>query len=162
MFKHILCPIDGSKTAEHALEVAVKLAKEQQANLTICTVVDPSQAAAMAFGDPAMSAACYDALEDEAKARLDETAAQLKDTIAATTVTLLGQPTLGILGCAASKHADLIVMGSHGRGGIQRALIGSVAEGVLRQANVPVMIIRYNEREAKEQPAMAGGERVTA
>lgn len=107
----------------------------------------------MAFGDPAMSAACYNALDDEAHGLLAEAAEHVKGYAAAETVTLTGQPVSGILDCADSVGADLIVMGSHGRGGIRRALLGSVAEGVLRRANVPVMIIRYSEQRAKTRDA---------
>lgn len=143
MFKHILCPIDGSQAAQQALDIAARLAQDQRAALTICTVVDPSQAAAMAFGDPGMSAACYSALEDEAKTLIAEATARLGDCITATAVTLIGQPVPGIVSHAAACGADLVVIGSHGRSGIPRAFLGSVAEGVLRRATIPVMIIRY-------------------
>lgn len=162
MFKHILCPVDGSKAAQQALDVAARLAQEQRAALTICSIVDPSQAAAMAFGDPNMSAACYNALDDEATALLVEAAARVKPYVAPKTLTLVGQPTSGILDCASSSGADLIVMGSHGRNGISRALLGSVAEGVLRHAHVPVMIIRYDERLAKSVAPHAAAEPATA
>lgn len=98
-----------------------------------------------------MSAACYNALDDEAKGLVAEAAERIKDYTAAETVTLTGQPVSGILDCADSVCADLIVMGSHGRGGIRRALLGSVAEGVLRRANVPVMIFRYSEQRTKRR-----------
>jgi nucleotide-binding universal stress UspA family protein len=155
MFKHILCPIDGSQGSLQALDTAAKLAAEQQAALTICMVVDPSQAAAMAFGDPGMSGACLGALDDEAAQIVHDAAARVAATSAAQTVTLTGQTVTSIVDYAASNACDLVVMGSHGRGGIQRALIGSVAEGVLRHANIPVMVIRWTAGIAKSRPERA-------
>ncbi len=148
MFKHILCPIDGSEQSLQALDAAARFAAEQQARLTVCIVVDPAKAAAMAFGDPGMTGACFDALEEEGKSVVSDAAARVKDIIAAEAVALDGQPVQGIVDYADANGCDLIVMGSHGRGGIQRALLGSVAEGVLRQAAVPVMVMRYAAKPA--------------
>lgn len=161
MFKNILCPVDGSRGSFQALDVAAKFAAEQRARLTICSVVDPSQAAAMAFGDPGMSSACYDALLEEAKHLLSDAAARASVTIRADVAVLNGQTPRSIVHYAAEHHCDLIIMGSHGRTGIQRALVGSVAEGVLRHAGVPVMIIRSSAarsaqvRLAQQQTAVA-------
>lgn len=102
----------------------------------------------MAFGDPASSMACFDALHDEGKALAADAAAMVKDTITADVATLDGQPAASIVDYAAANAFDLVVMGSHGRGGIQRALIGSVAEGVLRHAQQPVMVIRSSKHSA--------------
>lgn len=148
MFKHILCPIDGSETSLQALDVAAKLAAEQNAQLTVCTVVDPAKAAAMAFGDAPMTAACFDALDEEAHCTVADAATRVKESVAADVATLEGQAVLCITDYAAANACDLIVMGSHGRGGIQRALIGSVADGVLRHAHVPVMVIRHEKAAA--------------
>lgn len=156
MFKHILCPIDGSQGSLEALDVAAKFAAEQRAALTICMAVDPSQAAAMAFGDPGMSAACLNALDDEAAHILHDAAGRVTATIGARTTTLTGQAVPSIVDFAASNGCDLIVMGSHGRSGISRALIGSVAEGVLRHSGVPVMVIRRPEHRQKAAPVKAG------
>lgn len=146
MFEHILCPIDGSPGSLAALDVAARFAGEQHAKLTICSIVDPTHAATMAFGYPSLSAACYEALDEEAKAFVGDAAARVTAYIAAETVTLMGQPVAGIVDCAASIGADLIAMGSHGRGGLAHALLGSVAEGVLRHAGVPVLVIRQPAR----------------
>lgn len=142
MFKHILCPIDGSDRSLQALEMAATFAAEQGADLTICTIVDPSKAAAMAFGDPAMSNACFDALEDEAKAMVAEAAERVQKAVVAHTAVICGRPVESIVQYAGENGCDLIVVGSHGRSGIQRALLGSVAEGVIRHASVPVLIDR--------------------
>lgn len=143
MFKHVLCPIDGSDQSFEALDLAARFAAEQQARLTIFTATDPSKAAAMAFGDPVMTGACLDALEGDAKSMIRDAAERVKGTIVAQTVVNNGQPVEVIVQYAASHDCDIIVMGSHGRSGLQRALLGSVAEGVLRHATVPVLIDRY-------------------
>ncbi len=153
MFKHILCPIDGSQGSLEALNVAAQLASEQHAALTICNVVDPSQAAAMAFGDPGMSAACYNALEEEAKAVLADAAAGVVATAQAKTTALNGQTVEAIIDYCEANACDLIVMGSHGRTGFKRALLGSVAEAVLRHANVPVMVVRWAAHATRRQPS---------
>lgn len=150
MFTNILCPIDGSRASVQALNVAAELAREQQASLTICNVVDPSRAAAMAFGQPTMTTACYDALEDESKALLSDTASRCT-AVPAKTALLNGPTIAAIVEYAGANACDLIVMGSHGRSGIQRALLGSVAEGVLRHAEVPVMVIRWNQGDTNRQ-----------
>ncbi|HZT11891.1 MAG TPA: universal stress protein, partial [Candidatus Baltobacteraceae bacterium] len=121
MFKSILCPVDGSETAAEALEIASRLAAEQGARLTVCTVVNPAKASAMAFGDPAMSAACFSALDDEARAMVVETVEKIKNLVPAQSVCLSGETVPSIVHCAEEQHADLIVMGSHGRTGISRA-----------------------------------------
>lgn len=141
MFKHILCPVDGSNTSLQALELAARLAKEQNAQLTICMAVDAAKAAAMAFGDPGMSAACYSALYDEARASLASISALVTD-VQPDQMLVEGAAIEAIVECAVVKACDLIVIGSHGRSGIKRALVGSVAEGVVRTAAVPVMVVR--------------------
>lgn len=141
MFKHILCPVDGSNTSLQALELAARLAKEQRAQLTICMAVDAAKAAAMAFGDPGMSAACYNALYDEARASLASISALVTD-VTPDQMLVEGAAVDAIVQCAATKGCDLIIIGSHGRSGIKRALLGSVAEGVVRTAAVPVMVVR--------------------
>jgi nucleotide-binding universal stress UspA family protein len=149
VFKHILCPIDGSQGSLRALDVAAEFAAEQGAALTILMVVDPSRAAAMAFGDPAMTGACLDAIDDEGALIVREASGHVAATVDARPATITGQPVPSIVDYAASNSCDLIVMGSHGRGGIQRAFLGSIAEGVLRHANVPVLVIRWSQHDEK-------------
>jgi nucleotide-binding universal stress UspA family protein len=155
VFKHILCPIDGSETSIHALQVAANLAAEQHAKLTICTVADPAKAASMAFGDPGMSAACYDALDAEGKVMTADAAARIANITQAQPVALDGQPIETIVDYAATNACDLIVMGSHGRTGLSRALLGSVAEGVVCHAGTPVLIVRWPVKESKTESTIS-------
>jgi len=157
MFKHILCPVDGSDPSLQALDVAARFAADQGASLTICTIVDPAKAAAMSYGDAAMAAACLDALETEGQTTIDDAAARVKNTINPRVCTVVGEHVMGILDACATNACDLIVIGSHGRTGISRALIGSVAEGVLRQAGVPVMVIRWTKPVLRQAQDDNGG-----
>jgi nucleotide-binding universal stress UspA family protein len=150
MFKNILCPIDGSDLSLQALEVAARFAADQGAALTICMIVDPAKAAAMAYGDAAISARCLEALQTEAQMTIDEAVARVNDTISARACAVVGKPVYGILDVCAANACDLIVIASHGRSGISRALIGSVAEGVIRHAGVPVMVMRWTKRVLRQ------------
>lgn len=142
MFKHILVPIDGSDCSLGALEMGAQFARDQQAQLSICTVVDPAKAAAMAFGEATMAAACLDALDEEGKALIEDAAAQVSDIRSAETQLLQGPTVEAIIEHAKRLPADLLVIGSHGRSGLPRLFLGSVAEGVLRHATIPVMVVR--------------------
>lgn len=142
MFKHILVPIDGSDCSLHALEVAAAFAREQQARLSVCTVVDPAKAAAMAFGEASMAAACLDALDDEGKTLVQDAASRVQAIWPADVTVLDGAPVDSIVDYAKQSSADLIVIGSHGRTGLPRLFLGSVAEGVIRNAAAPVLVVR--------------------
>lgn len=142
MFKQILVPIDGSDCSLSALDVAAQFARDQQARLNICTVVDPAKAAAMAFGEATMAAACLDALDEEGKALLEGAAVQVRDICPAEVQLLEGPTVESIIDYAKTLAADMLVIGSHGRTGLPRLFLGSVAEGVLRHAAIPVMVVR--------------------
>lgn len=162
MFKHILCPVDGSETSLDALYAAARLAQEQHAKLTICMAVDAAKASAMAFGDPGMSAACYDALYEEARATLKSIAERVPGA-QPDQLLVEGSTVDAIVESAAKRNCDLIVIGSHGRTGISRAFLGSVAEGVLRAAKTPVMVVRHPK--AAKQPSqfeVAAGNRAAS
>jgi len=152
MFKQILVPIDGSDCSLHALEVAAAFAKEQQARLNVCTVVDPAKAAAMAFGEASMAAACLDALDEEGKALVEDAAARVRPIWPADVTVLDGAPVDAIVQYAHESGADLIIIGSHCRSGLPRLFLGSVAEGVIRNAAAPVMVVRQVPADA-EAPA---------
>jgi nucleotide-binding universal stress UspA family protein len=143
MFKHILVPVDGSDCALAALEVGARFAREQQARLTVCTVVDPAKAAAMAFGEATMAAACLDALDEEGKALVHDAVSRVQSIWSAEAAVVDGAPVDSIVEYTARCGADLVIIGSHGRSGLQRLFLGSVAEGVVRNVSVPVMVVRH-------------------
>jgi len=154
MYKKILVPVDGSNTASRGLQEAIGLAKDQDAVLRVIHVVDQ----AVLAQTPGVMMAAGDVLE-----RLEESgAAVLKRAVAlaaragvkADTVLLrsmAGRIADGVIREAQRWRADLIVMGTHGRRGISRMLLGSDAETVVRSATVPVMLVGTTAR--KKRPA---------
>jgi nucleotide-binding universal stress UspA family protein len=147
MFKKILVPVDGSAPSDAAVTLAVRLAHDQDAKLVFLHVSEVAKIAAMVSS----TAVCVDpspALDAEQAAGEDalrraETVAR-KNAVPVESLLVEGASADSIVKTSSQKGVDLIVMGSHGRGGIQRALLGSVAEGVLRQSTVPVLVARVH------------------
>jgi universal stress protein A len=141
--KTILVPVDFSAGSNCAVEWAQALAAAFEARLVLLHVIDTS-ANALIGGPggvlaPPPPAALYDELRDEAKSAMAALSARMP---AATALLREGAPRQEILSAAAEVHADLIVMGTHGRTGFAHLLFGSVAEHVVRHARVPVFTIR--------------------
>jgi nucleotide-binding universal stress UspA family protein len=147
VYKHILVAVDGSDTSNLALQEAMKLAKEQQAALRLIHVVDetPSYmtmdtAYALADFQKAMRAAGQKVLATSA-ATAREAAIEV-DTKFVILEVLTQRICDAIIDEAKRWPADLIVIGTHGRRGFNHLLLGSVAEGVIRLAPKPVLVIR--------------------
>jgi nucleotide-binding universal stress UspA family protein len=143
MYKKLLVADDGSEPCAAALNEAINLAKSVGAELHIVFVVFHPKT----FGHPIVNlAAVEDELRAEGQAILDRAVAQAREAgVAATTdmVEATREPIpVTLLAAAAKAHADLIVMGTHGRSGIGRAVLGSVAESLLRAATLPVLLVR--------------------
>jgi len=146
MFKHILLATDGSAASEHAAKLAVGLARTHCARLTALYVADPYPYIGVGeinpMGYQAYSAAAQQ-LAAQAHAAVDtlckqggspvELHARLVEDVAAAS---------GIVQSAKDEGADLIVMGSHGRSGIARLMLGSVATKVVAESAVPVLVSR--------------------
>lgn len=152
--KKILCPTDFSEHSAHALLYALSFAKAYDAALEMLHVVQPLvypaymespvQAPAVFVGTSLSTAR----MMDESLLRLEELASlnkQLHPHIAGRVV--LGVPFVEIIRAAKEQQSDLIVMGTHGRTGLQRVLIGSVAEKVVRKAPCPVLTIKHPGHE---------------
>jgi nucleotide-binding universal stress UspA family protein len=151
MFKHIIVPIDGSDFSLQAVDLAASLAKEQMAACTVCTVVDIVPAAALAAATPDLVNAWLKTLEDQAEAAVNAAANRMRAAgVEANAEVVKGFAPDLILQVAREHHGDLIVMGSHGRSGLRRLFLGSVAESVLRTSPVPVLIVHGEEHKAKE------------
>jgi nucleotide-binding universal stress UspA family protein len=142
-WRTMLLAFDGSACSEAALETALRLAKAEEAKLIICTVVDPIQVA----GEHAPAPPTQEALNEEraATAQALDTAAERARAAGITVETIVaqGEPAYEIVQHAERSAVDAIVIGTHGRSGLKRLLLGSVAEGVLRDARVPVVIVRH-------------------
>lgn len=138
----ILVPIDGSPLAERALRYAIETFPA--ASITTLYVINPIDSIFVAEtgGLPAADV-WYEKAQERAAAIHEDAKATAADyDVELTTVTEVGRPAREILEYADEHGIDQIVMGSHGRDGIERALLGSVAERVTRSARQPVTIIR--------------------
>jgi len=146
MFKRILVAVDGSHTAELALQEAIKLAKEHQAQLRIVHAVDNVTLNLGAeFPNPSEIS---DAIIKSGQDILRKAGAVARVAGIQVGTRLIETDTLGqsipemIAADAEAWPADLIVICTHGRRGLSHLLLGSVAEGVVRVATKPVLLIR--------------------
>jgi nucleotide-binding universal stress UspA family protein len=139
--RHLLVPIDFTETSERALEYAVELARKFEATIT---VMHAYQIPVYGFPDGAYITGANLAaqISDAAQKRLDSVLASQKVSgIPMSGVLRDGVPWEEINAVAAEVHADLIIIGTHGRRGLARALLGSIAENVIRTSTLPVMVI---------------------
>lgn len=136
----ILVPLDDSDPARAALEHALETFPE--ADLTVLHVVNPSVSAYRSEAPYNFPRAVE--REEEKAAALFETARELAADHDGSleTATMVGSPPRGIVEYANEHDVDGIVLGSHGRSGVSRVLLGSVAEQVVRRAEVPVTVVR--------------------
>ena len=146
MFKRILVAVDGSDTAAQALQEAIKLAREMQAQLRIVHAVDTINLNLdMEFPYPLEFS---EALIKNGQAVLRKAEAVVKKAGIAVESHLIEIDTMGqripesIAADADTWPADLIVLCTHGRKGLSRLFLGSVAEGIVRVASKPVLLIR--------------------
>lgn len=143
--RHILCPLDFSRFSRHALEQAVALAREFGAEIAALHVHAGAPVAEVVTAGPATLGDRSAPVAPQAVSLMRELREVADEVEAAgvTVQTLLadGDPVAAIVEHAAAWRADLIVMGTHGRTGFERLLLGSVAEKVLRKAPCPVLTV---------------------
>jgi len=137
----ILIPTDGSESASRALETAIGFARTLDAELVVCHVVDIAQAAVMSGGQAQLVDGCLDVLQTDGARILDEAVARASRDVRTSSLSANGDPVEEIERLAGDVQPAFIVIGTHGRSGLARALMGSVAEGVVRRAAVPVMVV---------------------
>jgi nucleotide-binding universal stress UspA family protein len=140
-FHRILVAVDFGEASPEALEVAIDLAVANDASLTLVHAWEiPTYAyAGMAY----LATDVWSAIEQAAKDQLESTLALVQKRLPnAVSVFAGGEASQGILDAAERTSADLIVMGTHGRRGVSRVLLGSVAEKVVRLSPVPVLTVR--------------------
>jgi nucleotide-binding universal stress UspA family protein len=143
MFRSILVAVDASEAAKAALAHACDLAKAGKAKMTLVNVVDVSKLLAVAGYETPYPVDTIEVMREDSKQVLEDAKnACSGDGIAVTATTCEGDAVDEILKAAKDTGADLIVLGTHGRQGLSRLFIGSVAEGVLRRADVPVLVVR--------------------
>ena len=148
VFRSLLVPIDDSDTANAAAGLAIQLAADQKATILFLNVVESDKIIAsvipgQGYTDPEPA---IDAVRAAGTQMLDDAVSAAKSQgVQASSELTEGDSIETIVDRAQASNASLIVMGSHGRGGVQRLLLGSVAEGVLRHSQIPVLIAKASK-----------------
>jgi nucleotide-binding universal stress UspA family protein len=146
-FHHVLVPLDFEEPSQEALEVALTLAVTFDAKLTVLHAWDlPVYSyAGLSYLPPDVATVVEEAAETSLASAM---ALVIKILPRAKSVLVRGRPDVETLDAAARLKVDLIVMGTHGRRGVSRMLLGSVAEKVVRSSPVPVLTIRVKPRSS--------------
>ena len=157
MFEVVIVPLDGSELAEAALEPARAICEKFGSLLLLVRAIEPAshlivtQPPAL-LDSPASAEANIELIEQIVQAEHEEATKYLEPLIQrigagikVEYVVVEAQPREAITEVADERKADLIVMSSHGRGGLGRVIFGSVADHVLRNSHTKVMLIRLEE-----------------
>lgn len=152
MLSRLLVPLDGSALAERALTWATALAKRTRGELLLLRVVPPTPAPVSAGEIPRLERKLIEA----AQRYLDQCASRITGVQVRTRVAL-GDPASVIVATAEEERHDLVVMGTHGRDDLQRWLLGSVADRVVRSVTGPVLLITPGASDPL--PALLAGAR---
>jgi nucleotide-binding universal stress UspA family protein len=165
MYRKILVPVDGSNTSLLGLDHAIALASDQKASIRILNVIDEMvlttmmvEPVAVPFDD------ILESMRVDGRRVLDKALARAQTagvTAEAVQIASRGKPVSDVILAEARRaRADVIVMGTHGRRGLNRLLLGSDAERVLRDAPVPVLLTRSSGRKtARKKGATSAGAR---
>lgn len=159
--KLILHPTDFSKPSEYALRFACALARDYQARLLLLHVVEPP----VYYGELGMTVPLPSDFHESLHERLS-LLVPADSGIPVETVLIEGNASKEILRVAEAQHCDLIVLGTHGRTGLSRVLLGSVAEDVIRHARLPVLTLKtpalLDAQEVEPAASSAGSSRPPA
>jgi len=143
-YEHILVPTDGSDATREAVAHAVDLAAEHDATIHALYVVNSASFAGLPMDSSWESVASM--LNEEGASALDDVESLADEHGVPVERALVdGNPSREIVRYAEEEGCDLVVMGTHGRGGIDRLLLGSVAEKVVRSSSVPVLTVRVDD-----------------
>ena len=157
MFKRILVPLDGSTRAEQALPVAARLARASHSSIILMRVANfPMDYGGGYTQAPLLTEQVIETELDNLDDYLREVATS--ETLAGMSIkteAMFGQPLQDILSVVESRRVDLIVICSHGRTGLQRWALGSVAQALAHQSPVPLLVLR----EGGQVAAISSGER---
>lgn len=142
MYDRILLPTDGSAGMDRVVDHAADLAAEHDAVVNGLYVIDESS-----YTNLPMETSwegISELLREEGDEALDEVERVVGDRAPVERAAVDGSPSRTITEYAAEQDCDIVVMGTHGRGGIDRLLLGSVAERVVRTSTVPVLTVRVD------------------
>lgn len=131
MFETIMVPTDGSKCSLKAEDIAIAIAKNFKAKLVVVHVIDEK----LIYP--------FEVLEEEGNTILDEAARKGKDEgVDVEQVLIVGSPAHDMEKIVEKTGADLVVIGTHGKTGIRKILMGSVAESSIKTVKVPVLLVK--------------------
>jgi len=144
MFKHILVPVDGSDTSEVAVGKATELARAFGSTVTVIYVIDPYPFTGVGTDFAYGQAEYLSAATAEANAAVHAAKEAFSTAGVAVDTSVIEAHTAwrGIVEAGGALEADLIVMGSHGRNGLEKLVLGSVAQAVLSHTKLPVLVVR--------------------
>ena len=146
-YRHVLVAFDGSsKEAELALDHAIAMAQVYRARLALVAVVAPPPL--LAWQAPGGMRGMHETEQTELEAALRRAADRVPDDMSVTTRLLDGDPARELLRAAGDGDHDVLVMGSRGRGRMTAALLGSVSNRVMHDAEIPVIVIHRPRGDA--------------
>jgi nucleotide-binding universal stress UspA family protein len=164
MFKRILVPLDGSRLSGGALSCAIDIAKRYQSKMIIMRVVPPAtvvpSSTATEIGiDPAAAKIAVQSAHIQDRAHVVRVRKYLQQKLRTITSQgiegayhiAVGEPGKSIVRHAAEAKVDLIVMMTSGKGGLKRAILGSVADEVSRKVGVPVLLMPKRRRQRRRK-----------
>ena len=140
-FDRILVPVDLSPAPDAALQMACRIAEESNGSIQLLHVIRTDRV----VGTPMEStwSGITGAVREEGEAILDRCLATMSDfAVPVDTEIREGTPTRNIVSCASEANCDLIIMATRGRLGMERLILGSVAEQVVRRSSVPVLTVK--------------------
>lgn len=144
LFQKILVPYDGSAHATHAFKIATDIAKKYRSHITILTCLESDFRAPWYGPDSRVRSSILKQQKKETQKSISKLEANAKKAGVSTSTKILQTPSIvkSIISTAKTYKIDLIVMGSHGRKGFDKLLLGSVANGVSQKVKCPVLIIK--------------------
>lgn len=163
MFKHLLVPLDGSQLAEVALPAACELADHFRSKITLLRVTRTPYIASgldgITYAEMVINLRQQEYDEGLAYLKMKQRALRQQGYLVEQVVRQGEQIAEVILATVQEVEADTVVMSTHGRGGVSRWVFGSVADRVLRQSEVPVVLIRARQKVNGAQLAMTTADR---
>jgi universal stress protein A len=163
LYQHIVCATDFSALSKPAIAEADALAVRLDATLHLLHVIEDQATQALAARASGLTVGdLTDEFARRAECDLRSEAARCRAPVI--TACAVGRPAAAIIDYAERHHADLLVAGTHGRGGIATVLLGSVAENLVRHAPCPILLIRSGVRCSSAIPdsnATAASRRIT-
>jgi nucleotide-binding universal stress UspA family protein len=144
MYEHLLVPVDGSDTSKTAVGKAAVLAKAFGSRVTVIYVIDPYPFTGVGTDFAYGQAEYLSAASAEANTAIKQAMDALSQQGVTVDSSVIEAHTAwrGIVEAGVSLKADLIVMGSHGRSGLEKLVLGSVTQAVLSHTKLPVLVVR--------------------